>query len=79
MRSSAAAAAICGVHYEAWLQTLGLEDQVAMHHASSTGLLSAVRSGFGIAVLPCIVADARARPDPLPAAARRPWPRRCGC
>jgi DNA-binding transcriptional LysR family regulator len=45
-------------HYQAWLQQLGLEDQVAMHHANSTGLLSAVRSGFGIAVLPCIVADA---------------------
>ena len=29
-----------------------------MHHATSTGLLSGVRSGFGIAVLPCIVADA---------------------
>ena len=28
-----------------------------MHHGTSTGLLSAVRSGFGIAVLPCIVAD----------------------
>lgn len=46
------------VHYQAWLRNLGLEEQVAMHHASSTGLLSAVRSGFGIAVLPCIVADA---------------------
>ena len=46
------------LHYEAWLRSLGLEKQVAMHHASSTGLLSAVRSGFGIAVLPCIVADA---------------------
>lgn len=45
-------------HYEAWLRSLGLEGQVAMHHATSTGLLSAVRSGFGIAVLPCIVADA---------------------
>ena len=45
-------------HYRAWLQQLGLEDQVAMHHANSTGLLTAVRSGFGIAVLPCIVADA---------------------
>ena len=45
-------------HYQAWLKQLGLEDQVAMHHASSTGLLSAVRSGFGIAVLPCVVADA---------------------
>ena len=46
------------LHYEAWLRSLGLEGQVAMHHASSTGLLSAVRSGFGIAVLPCVVADA---------------------
>jgi DNA-binding transcriptional LysR family regulator len=45
-------------HYEAWLRSLGLEGQVAMHHATSTGLLMAVRSGFGIAVLPCIVADA---------------------
>lgn len=45
-------------HYEAWLRSLGLEDRVAMHHASSTGLLSGVRSGFGIAVLPCIIADA---------------------
>ena len=44
-------------HYQAWLQNLGLEDQVAMHHASSGGLLSGVRSGFGIAVLPCVIAD----------------------
>ena len=29
-----------------------------MHHASSIGLLSAIRSGLGIAVLPCIVGDA---------------------
>ena len=46
------------VHYEAWLRQLGLEDQVAMHHGTSGGLLSGVRSGFGIAVLPCVVADA---------------------
>ena len=46
------------LHYEAWLRSLGLEGQVAMHHATSTGLFTAVRSGFGIAVLPCIVADA---------------------
>lgn len=45
------------VHYQQWLQRLGLEDQVAIHHATSTGLLSAVRSGFGVAVLPCVVAD----------------------
>ena len=44
-------------HYQAWLQALGLEEQVAMHHATSGGLLSGVRSGFGVAVLPCIIAD----------------------
>ncbi|MEO5972855.1 MAG: LysR family transcriptional regulator [Sphingomicrobium sp.] len=44
--------------YSVWIKELGLEDQVAMQHGSSTGLLSAVRSGFGIAVLPCIIADA---------------------
>lgn len=43
------------IHYQAWLQALGLEGQVAMHNATSGGLLSGVRSGFGIAVLPCIV------------------------
>ena len=43
--------------YEKWIHELGLEEQVAIHHGTSTGLLSAVRSGFGIAVLPCIVAD----------------------
>jgi DNA-binding transcriptional LysR family regulator len=46
------------IHYQAWLKELGLEGQVAMHHATSGGLLSGVRSGFGIAVLPCIVGDA---------------------
>jgi DNA-binding transcriptional LysR family regulator len=45
-------------HYEAFLKSLGLQDQVAVHHATSAGLLSGVRSGFGIAVLPCIAADA---------------------
>ena len=45
-------------HYQAWLQSLGLEQQVAMHHTTSTGLLTAIRSGFGVGVLPCIVADA---------------------
>lgn len=45
-------------HYKAWLEMLGLEEQIAMQQASSTGLLSGVRSGFGIGVLPCIVADA---------------------
>jgi DNA-binding transcriptional LysR family regulator len=43
--------------YSAFLDRLGMADNVAMHQASSTGLLAAVRSGFGIAVLPCLVAD----------------------
>ena len=46
------------IHYQAWLKALGLEQQVAMHHATSGGLLSGIRSGFGIAVLPCVSADA---------------------
>jgi DNA-binding transcriptional LysR family regulator len=43
--------------YSAFLDKIGATGQVAMHQASSTGLLAAVRSGFGIAVLPCLVAD----------------------
>jgi len=43
--------------YSAFLEKVGLSDKVAMHQASSIGLLAAVRSGFGIAVLPCLVAD----------------------
>lgn len=46
------------VYYEDWLRSVGLEGQVAMHHASAMGLLSGVRSGLGLAVLPCVVADA---------------------
>lgn len=45
------------IHYQAWLKELGLEQQIAMHNATSGGLLSGVRSGFGIAVLPCVAAD----------------------
>ena len=43
--------------YSAWLRDLGLDDRVIMHHASAMGLMSAIRSGLGIAVLPCVVAD----------------------
>ena len=43
--------------YQAWLQSLDLEDQVAMHYGSSTGLLVGIRSGLGLSVLPCIVAE----------------------
>ena len=44
--------------YSAWLHDLGLDDRVIMHHASAMGMMSAIRSGLGIAVLPCVVADA---------------------
>lgn len=40
-----------------WLDRNGLTDAVAMQHDSSSGMLSAVRAGFGLAVLPCMVAD----------------------
>ena len=43
--------------YSAWIKDMGLEDQVMVQHGSSAGLLSGVRSGFGIAVLPCMVGD----------------------
>jgi len=43
--------------YGGWLRTHGLEDAVAMHHGSVTGLLAAVRAGAGLAVLPTFVAD----------------------
>jgi DNA-binding transcriptional LysR family regulator len=46
-----------GRAYAAWIHELGLDDQVAIHHGTSTGLLSAIRSGLGLAVLPCIVGD----------------------
>ena len=44
-------------HYLAWLRQYGLEDAVAMHYDSVTGLLAAVRAGAGVAALPCFVAD----------------------
>jgi DNA-binding transcriptional LysR family regulator len=43
--------------YQSWLKKHGLEDAVAMQHASASGLLSAVRTGFGLAALPCFIAD----------------------
>jgi DNA-binding transcriptional LysR family regulator len=43
--------------YRAWLKQHGLEGNVAIHHDTMTGLLAAVRSGFGLAVLPSLVAE----------------------
>ena len=44
-------------HYEAYLEALNLLDRVIMRPDTSTGLLTAVRAGVGVAVLPCIVAE----------------------
>ncbi|UVO52077.1 LysR family transcriptional regulator [Sphingomonas sp. SUN019] len=43
--------------YGAYIRALGLEGSVKMHHNTSLGLLAAVRSGFGLSALPCLVAD----------------------
>jgi len=43
--------------YDRWLASKGLMDAVVLHTGSATGLLSAVKSGAGIAALPCIVAE----------------------
>lgn len=43
--------------YRAWLAANGLEGTVSMRHSTGTGVLAAVRSGAGLAVLPYIVAD----------------------
>ena len=44
--------------YGEWIAAAGLEDRVTIQQGSATGLLTAVRTGLGIAALPCIVADA---------------------
>ena len=43
--------------YLAWLRELDLENNVVVNYPSPNGLLAGIRSGLGIAVLPCIVAD----------------------
>jgi DNA-binding transcriptional LysR family regulator len=49
--------------YSAWLEEMGLLHRVSMHYDGSNGLLSGIKSGLGVGVLPCIVA--RADPDLL--------------
>ena len=44
-------------HYREWLRISGLEGAIAMQHNTSMGLLAAARSGFGVAALPCRVAE----------------------
>ena len=43
--------------YRKWLQHHGLEDAVVLEHGTTSGLLSAVRAGLGMAVLPSFMAD----------------------
>jgi DNA-binding transcriptional LysR family regulator len=43
--------------YRRWLRHHGLEDAVVIEHGSTSGLLAAVRSGMGLAVLPSFMAD----------------------
>jgi DNA-binding transcriptional LysR family regulator len=44
-------------YYGTWLRENGLEGSIAMQHSTVSGLLSAVRSGLGLAALPCFIAE----------------------
>ena len=46
--------------YLGWLESYGLADQVVMRSGSATGLLTAVRTGLGVSMLPMLVG----LPDP---------------
>ena len=46
--------------YEAVLREIGIERQVAIQQTTMTGLLAGIRSGLGIGVLPCLIADGEA-------------------
>jgi len=43
--------------YQKWLRANNLEGSVSMHHGTGTGILSAVRAGVGLAVLPTFLGD----------------------
>lgn len=43
--------------YRRWLEHHGLQDAVVLEHGSTSGLLSAIRAGLGLAVLPSFMAD----------------------
>jgi DNA-binding transcriptional LysR family regulator len=43
--------------YQAWLRANGLDAAVTVRHSSPTGLLSAVRAGAGLAVLPQLIGE----------------------
>ena len=43
--------------YEATLREIGIAEQVVIQQATMGGLLSGIRSGLGIGVLPCLIGD----------------------
>jgi len=43
--------------YQNFLRRWDLEGQVAIHQPTSGGLLTSVRAGLGVGVLPCVIAD----------------------
>jgi len=43
--------------YRAWLRQYALEDAVVMQYDTASGLLSGVRAGMGLSVLPAFIAD----------------------
>jgi len=44
--------------YGEWIDAAGLAGRVTMEQGSATGLLSAIRTGLGIGVMPAVIADA---------------------
>lgn len=44
-------------HYRGWLERHGISHAVTIEQGSLTGLLAAVRSGLGVALLPTLIAD----------------------
>ena len=50
--------------FERWRQEAGIRNTIDLHHGSGAALLAAVRSGFGIALLPELAA--RVDPDLVP-------------
>lgn len=49
--------------YSAWLEEMGLLTQVSMRYDGTNGLLSGIKSGLGVGILPCLVG--RSDPDLL--------------
>lgn len=48
---------VVGRYYRAWLREHDLESAIAMMHGTMAGVLAAVRSGLGLAAMPCLIAE----------------------